>query len=562
MSSIVTWFAAGFRMSCGVVWCGRVVVWRCDGVMGDGVGDVAATGIRGRFVGSSESWTGKPFLHYETVPGGMPAATCDSPAAWLLRSSTRSGGGMVRWVMREPDRRSSLVVVANRLPVRLVRSRSGNQWTTSPGGLVSALRPALQAEDGGSWVGWTGSAGIGVEPFDHDGMWLVPVPLSRPEIELFYEGFSNGTLWPLYHDAIAAPEFHRSWWESYVAVNRRFADRAAAVAAPGAVVWVHDYQLQLVPGMLRESRPDLRIGFFLHIPFPARELFLRLPWRRQIADGLLGADLIGFQTTVTAHNFRYVVPRVTEATVSGRTVLHRGRSIQVGTFPVGIDAPRYATGASSPATERRVAELRELLGHPEKVLLGIDRLDYTKGIEVRLRAFRELLEDGRVDGDRTVLVQIAEPSRGNVHGYSDIRGEVERLVGDINGSFSPLGQHVVHYLHQAVPFDEVVALYRLADVMLVTPFRDGMNLVAKEYVASRVDGSGVLVLSEFAGASHELKRSMLVNPYDIDGVKATIERAVRLPLAEQRRRMRSLSWAVRRNSATDWADGFLASLRA
>lgn len=462
--------------------------------------------------------------------------------------------------MVAPDHRSTLVVVANRLPVRMVRGSEGNQWVTSPGGLVSALAPTLAASKQGCWVGWTGSAAVGVEPFEHEGLRLVPVPLSRPEIELFYEGFSNGTLWPLYHDAIAAPEFHRSWWDAYVTINRRFAEKVASVAAEGATVWVHDYQLQLVPGMLREVRPDLRIAFFLHIPFPARELFLRLPWRRQIAEGLLGADLIGFQTTVTAHNFRYVVPRVTDATVTGRVVQHRGRLIQVGTYPIGIDVERYSTAAASPATEERVSKLRELLGNPEKVLLGIDRLDYTKGIEVRLRAFRELLEDGRIDGSRTVLVQIAEPSRSNVLGYEDIRNEVERLVGDINGTFASFGHQVVHYLHQAAPFEEVVALYRLADVMLVTPLRDGMNLVAKEYVASRVDGTGTLVLSEFAGASHELSRAVLVNPYDVDGLKGAIETALHAPVVEQRRRMRALTLAVRRNSARHWAETFLGDL--
>lgn len=464
--------------------------------------------------------------------------------------------------MEKTHHATSLVVVANRLPVRFISGRGGNQLISSPGGLVAALGPALQMGNGGSWVGWSGTAGLEVQPFEHEGMRLFPITLSRQEVEGFYEGFSNGTLWPLYHDAIVGPEFHRSWWDTYVAVNRRFAEQAASVASEGATVWVHDYQFQLVPAMLREMRPDLRIGFFLHIPFPARELFLRLPWRRQIADGLLGADLIGFQTTVTAHNFRYVVPRVTDATVSGRSIFHRGRTIQVGTFPIGIDAQRYAQEAQSEATTQRVEELRELFGYPETVLLGIDRLDYTKGIEVRLRAFRELLDDGRIDGSRTVLVQIAEPSRSKVQGYAEIRDEVERLVGDINGSFSPLGRHIVHYLHKAAPFEEVLALYRLADVMLVTPLRDGMNLVAKEYVASRVDDTGVLVLSEFAGASHELKKAILVNPYDIDGLKDSIDDAIHLPVEEQTRRMRSMKRVVHRNTASHWADDFLSALHS
>ncbi len=471
--------------------------------------------------------------------------------------------GTVHRTMSTPThvRGSDLVVVANRLPVRQVRNRGASSWAISPGGLVAALSPALRSVDRASWVGWTGAPGDAPAPFVHEGIGLIPVRLSRADVQLFYEGFSNGTLWPLYHDAIAAPEFHRTWWDAYVLINRRYAEAAARAAAPGAMVWVHDYQLQLVPGMVRELRPDVRIGFFLHIPFPARELFLRLPWRTQIAEGLLGADVIGFQTSVTAHNFRHVVPRVTDATVTGKFVHHQGRRILVDDLPIGIDAARYDEAARTPATLARVAELRELFHEPRTVLLGIDRLDYTKGIELRLRAVRELLDEDRLDRATTVIVQIAEPTRGNVHGYADIRAEVERLVGEINGRFAEFGHQVVHYRHQGVPFEEVVALYRLADVMLVTPFRDGMNLVAKEYVASRVDGTGTLVLSEFAGASFELKRAMLVNPYDVDAVKDTIEAAVHLTDDEQRRRMRSMRRVVRSNDAATWAATFLDCLR-
>jgi trehalose 6-phosphate synthase len=463
--------------------------------------------------------------------------------------------------MAKTRTKSDFVVVANRLPVRMVRGTTGIRWETSPGGLVSALGSVLSKAERASWVGWSGLPGDSEAPFEHDGMQLVPVPLSRREMASYYEGFSNGSIWPLYHDAIVAPEFHRTWWESYVEINRRFAEHTASVAGKGAIVWIHDYHLQLMPAMLRAVRPDLRIGFFLHIPFPARELFLRLPWRRQIAEGLLGADVIGFQTTVTAHNFLYVAPRVTDAYTSGKTVYFENRKIQVDTFPVGIDAERFALQGALPATQDRVAELRALLGNPRTVILGVDRLDYTKGIELRLRAFEELLEDGRLDSSETVMVQIAEPSRENVLGYSTVRDEVERLVGSINGIFSEFGHEVVHYQHQSVDFGELVALFRLADVMLLTPFRDGMNLVAKEYVASRGKTGGVLVLSEFAGSSFQLRQALLVNPYDITAVKDAIEEAVSLPMDVQRRRMRAMERIVRRTDADQWANSFLERLR-
>ncbi|MSZ90046.1 MAG: trehalose-6-phosphate synthase [Actinobacteria bacterium] len=462
--------------------------------------------------------------------------------------------------MTEQNACSEMVVVANRLPVRAEITKAGTRWVSSPGGLVAAVAPALSRMKHASWVGWSGLANGAVTPFEHNGVRLVPVRLQQQEIERFYEGFSNACLWPLYHDSIEAPGFHRIWWDSYVNVNRKFAEAAAQAAAPGATVWVHDYQLQLVPRMLRELRPDLRIGFFLHIPFPARELFLRIPWRRQIVEGMLGADVIGFQTSVTAHNFRYVAPRVSRATSSGKVLNHEGRSILVGTFPIGIDADRNAEMAKSTETASRVEEYRELLGNPRKVLLGVDRLDYTKGIALRLQAVRELFDEGRLDPADTAVVQIAEPSRGNVPGYQTVQAEVERLAGGINGDYSSFGTGVINYQHQTLPFRDLVALYRLADVMLVTPFRDGMNLVAKEYVASRTDHTGALVLSEFAGAAVELRQAILVNPYDIEDVKDAIETAVNLPVPEQRRRMIAMGKSVHRNSATAWAESFLAAL--
>ncbi|MDH3706343.1 MAG: trehalose-6-phosphate synthase [Acidimicrobiia bacterium] len=461
------------------------------------------------------------------------------------------------------DRRSrpspQLIVAANRLPVKRL---DDGTWETSPGGLVSALAPVLREREGSVWVGWAGDTESAPDPFGHDGLQLHPVELSANELDQYYEGFSNASLWPLYHDAIAQPEYHRSWWEAYVRVNHRFADTILEIAEPGATVWVHDYQLQLVPAMLREAEPDLHIGFFLHTPFPARELFLRLPWRTQVVEGLLGADLVGFQTKVMAHNFRYVAPRVSYALVRGSSLVHGDRTTVAKTFPIGIEHRRFVDAAERPDILADIEGLRDSVGHAQTVLLGVDRLDYTKGIERRLQAYRELLADGRLDPAKTVMIQIAEPSRSNVNMYPEIRAMVEQLVGEINGEFATVDRPAIIYLHRSHNFDELMAMYRLADVMLVTPFRDGMNLVAKEFVATRVDNTGSLVLSEFAGAANELKGAVLVNPYDIEGLKRAIAEAVYMPLAEQHNRMSSMRKVVARNNAHRWATSFLDVLES
>ena len=460
-------------------------------------------------------------------------------------------------------RTRQLIVVANRLPVRRVTDQGQRRWATSPGGLVSALSPVMADSSNALWIGWAGATGQVPEPFRHDGLMLHPMALSRAEVQQYYEGFSNATIWPLYHDAIAAPEYHRTWWDDYVTVNQRFADTVSQVAKEGAMVWVHDYQLQLVPGMLRASRPDLRIGFFLHIPFPAREIFLRLPWRTEIAESLLGADLIGFQTEVMAHNFRHIVPRVVrspEVRVEGEIIHFEGRSVATRTCPIGIDDTRFGNAAKLDETTAEVERLRNLLSHPKTVLLGVDRLDYTKGIERRLQAFGELLDEDRLSAEYAVLIQVAEPSRSNVNGYSEIRTAVEQTVGEINGNFGTMERPAIHYLHRSHDFTELTALYRLADVMLVTPFRDGMNLVAKEYVATRYDDTGALVLSEFAGAAHELQDAVLVNPYDTEGLKDAIERAVFMSAEEQSAAMSTMRNTVQLHNAHRWATEFLQEL--
>jgi trehalose 6-phosphate synthase len=464
---------------------------------------------------------------------------------------------------------SGFVLVANRLPIDMERHPDGSiTWHRSPGGLVTALEPLLRRRNG-AWVGWPGVVDGDDEPILHDGLALYPVVLSDEDVAQYYEGFSNATLWPLYHDVIVTPQFHREWWNRYVEVNRRFAEATSRAAAPNATVWVQDYQLQLVPKMLRMLRPDLTIGFFLHIPFPPVELFMQLPWRTEIVEGLLGSDLVGFHLPGGAQNFLILARRLLGATTSRATVGVRSRygevqfgsrTITVGAFPISIDSAALDHTARQRQIRQRAREIRAELDNPRKILLGVDRLDYTKGIPVRLRAFSELLAEGRAKRDDTVLVQLATPSRERVDSYKLLRDDIERQVGHINGEYGEVGHAVVHYLHRSVSRDELIAFYVAADVMVVTPLRDGMNLVAKEYVACRSDLGGALVLSEFTGAAAELRQSYLANPYDLEGVKDAIEAALNQTAEEGRRRMRALRRQVLSHDVDRWARSFLDAL--
>ena len=459
------------------------------------------------------------------------------------------------------SRRSTFVVVANRLPVDEEITPEGRRWRVSPGGLVTALRPVVAAHQG-AWVGWPGHAGATVQPFFLDGIHLHPVELSDDDIELFYEGQSNSTIWPLYHDAVETPIYSREWRDSYRSVNERFAAAVAQTAAEGATVWVHDYQLQLVPAILRSLRPDLRIGFFLHIPFPPIELFMQMPLRAEILRGLLGADLVGFQEKLAAQNFVRLARHLLGIQYRGTSLQVDGRTVKAGAFPISIDVKEMEAIAATSAVQARAREIRAELGDPETVILGVDRLDYTKGIELRLQAFRELLEDGVLNVPETVMVQVATPSRERVEHYETLRIRVEREVGRINGEFGRVGTPAVHYLHQSYSRSELAALYCAADVMMVTPLRDGMNLVAKEYVAARIDQGGALVLSEFAGSANELRHAFLCNPHDPDAVKEALMRAVSVGTVEGRRRMQIMQRYLRVHDVGRWARSFLDDLAA
>lgn len=464
---------------------------------------------------------------------------------------------------------SDFVVVANRLPVDLETLPDGStRWKRSPGGLVTALEPILRGNKG-AWVGWPGVPDVEVDPIVEDGLDLYPVSLSARDVAEYYEGFSNAALWPLYHDVIVKPVYDRKWWATYVEVNRRFAEATAKVAAQGATVWIQDYQLQLVPKMLRMLRPDLTIGFFLHIPFPPVELFMQMPWRTEIVEGLLGADLIGFHLPGGAQNFLYLARRLAGQPTSRGTVGVRSkfgvvqvgfRTVRVGAFPISIDSGQLDEMSRSKSVRDRAKQIRAELGNPKNIMLGVDRLDYTKGIDVRLNALRELLEEDRVDPEETVLVQLATPSRERVDSYVQMRSEIEQQVGRINGEYGRVGHPVVHYLHKPIPRDELVAFFVAADLMLVTPLRDGMNLVAKEYVACRADLGGALLLSEFTGAAAELRQAYLCNPHDLDSVKDAMVAALEQDEEAGKRRIRALRRQVLTHNVDRWARAFLNAL--
>jgi trehalose 6-phosphate synthase len=456
------------------------------------------------------------------------------------------------------SRSRRVVVVANRLPVSFNEESGG--WDTSPGGLVSALTPILQ-RTAGSWIGWSGIPDHDVEPFEHSGIRQVPVGLTDDQYRGFYVGFCNGTLWPLYHSAVRPPAFHRHWWGPYQQVNRIFAEATIERLEEDDIAWIQDYQLQLVPGMLRDLGSRHRIGFYLHIPFPPVELFTTMPWRGAIVEGLLGSDVIAFQSRQSLANFIDVVLRLTDASVDeGGVIVWHDRRVQLQVAPIGIDAKSIARMSAEEEIETMARRVRGRLGDPKVVILGVDRLDYTKGIDHRMRALETLLERRADLIGKVSFVQVAVPSREDVAAYQEIREDIEGLVGRINGEYARIGRPPIHYLYRSLPMDELLAHYRAADVMLVTPLRDGMNLVAKEYVATRHDDTGVLVLSEFAGAAEELTEATLVNPYDIDGLARILESVVDGGWNLPNKAMAALRRSVESQDVFWWADRCLQAL--
>jgi len=460
---------------------------------------------------------------------------------------------------------SRLILGSNRLPVTVRIDQADVTVTRSSGGLVSALSGPHQRLDA-RWVGWPGDVSR-LTPSQREAVdtellraGTVPVHLSPSEQQRYYDGFSNGVLWPLFHYLLDKVNLDaHDDWEVYQAVNTRFAEAIAALYRPGDTIWIHDYQLMLVPALLRRLIPTAKIGFFLHIPFPAAEVFRILPWRAQILRGLLGADRIGFHTSSYRHHFVYAAARVIEIEPDEERIEHEGRWIDLGVHPIGVDVQELARLARDPAVRAEAQRIRDE-ARGRKIVLGIDRLDYTKGIPRRLLAIDRLLEREPDLRSQVRFIQLAVPTRETVGAYADFRSVVNELVGRINGHYGSVDAVPIHFLHQSLAVDQVVALYLAADVMLVTPLRDGMNLVAKEYVATRLDGTGVLVLSEFAGAAAELVEALQVNPHDLDSVASAVKRALDMPVAEQSLRMLALRGRVAANDAHAWAQTFLDDL--
>jgi trehalose 6-phosphate synthase/phosphatase len=459
-----------------------------------------------------------------------------------------------------------LLIASNRLPLTIHAAETGVRLAAADGGLATGLG-SWHARSDGLWFGWPGDMSQlnAAQRADVDGVLraqrVVPVHLSRDEIDRYYHGFSNRILWPLFHYLIDRMPVDPAGWDAYVGVNQRFADAMAAEYRSGDRIWLHDYQLMLLPAMLRERLPQARIGFFLHIPFPSSEVFRILPWRREILTGLLGADLVGFHAFAYLRHFVASLLHVDGIEADIDRVRTDDRDVKLGVFPMGIDAAALAERARDPEVLARVEAIRREAGG-RRIVLGVDRLDYTKGIPRRLQAMERLFQRCPELRDEVRFIQVAVPSRGEVDSYRRFRREVEERVGRLNGSCGTLSSAPVHYVHRPVSNTDLVALYRAADVMLVTPLRDGMNLVAKEYVASRVDGDGVLVLSEFAGAAAELGDALVVNPYDIDGVARSIRRALSMPERERRTRMEALRQRVCDHDIHGWSRRFIAALNA
>jgi len=452
-----------------------------------------------------------------------------------------------------------VVVVSNRLPFTVTKTPAGPERKPSSGGLVSALEPVLERR-GGTWVGWPGGdfRADDFESTADDPYRIAPVALSESEVQRYYYGLSNATLWPLFHSMIERASFDSEDWQVYQTVNDRFADVAAAEAnADGAsFVWVHDYHLMLAPTRIRTHLPNTGIGFFLHIPFPPYDIFRLLPWDRDLLRGILSAHLVGFHVRSYASNFFDCVENSLGARVNRREGLieYGDHTTRVGLYPIGIDFALFESNAQSapaqPETQR------------EQVVLGVDRLDYTKGIPERMLAFERMLERHPEYRERVVMLQLAVPSRAQVTEYQQLKREIDELVGRINGRFATAGWSPIRYLYRSVDQKRLCSIYRDADVALVTPLRDGMNLVAKEFVACQVTDPGVLVLSKLAGSAQTMREALRVNPYDIEGTAEAIHRALQMDEAERRSRMAALRRRERQNDIDAWVRSFLEAADA
>ncbi|MCH8534450.1 MAG: bifunctional alpha,alpha-trehalose-phosphate synthase (UDP-forming)/trehalose-phosphatase [Flavobacteriaceae bacterium] len=466
------------------------------------------------------------------------------------------------------------IIVSNRLPLQVEIDENQIKTTPSVGGLATGLK-SVHREGNGVWIGWSGLVEEDIPKALAEEVQqaikkqkCVGVKLNQKDVDRYYYGFSNRALWPLFHYFIDYTEFRKKTWKRYIEVNQKFANEVIKNADEGDEVWVHDYQLMLVPTMVKKKRPDLSIGFFLHIPFPSYEIFRTFPVRKEILEGLMGADLIGFHTYDYERHFLSSVRRILNLDVQFNEIRTSNRLIKVDSFPMGIDYTKFEAAALQHQEDSKTNKseiqkrLDQHLSSPgTKMILSIDRMDYTKGIPNRIRAFEYFLKKYPQYQEKVRLIMLAVPSRSKVPQYQRLKKETDELVGRINGEFSTVSWTPIWYFYRSMPFDNLIDLYTSSDVALITPVRDGMNLVAKEYIATRTNEDGVLVLSEMTGASKELDEALQINPFSLEEMAKNIHSALSMKKKEQKRRMKVLRKRVARYTVEKWAEDFMNSLQ-
>lgn len=458
-----------------------------------------------------------------------------------------------------------ILIVSNRLPVTASKNKDKINFLPSAGGLATGMSSFHQNYDC-QWIGWPG---IVKDKIDGKGIQEIitkleklnnyPVFLSQSQIQAYYNGFCNKTIWPLFHSFTQYTVYQNSLWDEYNRVNRIFCQTILNIARPDDIIWVHDYQLMLLPKMLRQRRPDLTIGFFLHIPFPPQEIYRLLPWREKILEGILGADLIGFHTYDYVRNFLDSVLRLFGHESNMGCINYQNRILKVDTFPMGIDYERFSSSILNPDTKKEIKKIRDQIGE-KKIILSIDRMDYTKGIIKRLEAFEFFLQKNPEYLEKVILIMVTVPSRTQVKQYQQLKQQVDELIGEINGKYATVSWSPIRYLFRSLPFYELTALYYIADVALITPLKDGMNLVAKEFIATKNNSKGVLILSEMAGAANELGEALIVNPNNREQISWSIKYALNMSDKIQKKRNQIMQKRLQNYNVKKWADDFKESL--
>ena len=464
------------------------------------------------------------------------------------------------------------IIISNRLPVQLQISNGGITAIPSVGGLATGMKSVHSGGDG-LWIGWSGltdedipkslAPKIDQALAEHG---CSKVGLTQSDIDGFYFGFSNRTIWPLFHYFMEYTEFELDFWEVYKSVNQKFADAILEKSDADDVIWVHDYQLMLVPQMVKEKRPDATIGFFLHIPFPSNEIFRTMPWREEVLWGLLGSDLIGFHTYDYERHFLSAVRRLLGLEVSFNDIFVENRVVKVDSFPMGIDYKKFHEAAKKKEGTKQKSDLQKKLDSHKasapgtKLILSIDRLDYSKGIAKRINAFEYFLNKYPEYKEKVRLIILAVPSRSNVPQYQVLKKEIDELVGRINGELATINWTPIWYFYRSLPFENLIDLYTSSDIAWLTPLRDGMNLVAKEYIATRTDKTGVLILSEMAGSAYEMNEALLINPNNFEEQADTLKAAITMPEEEQASRIDFLQKRLKRYNVEVWANLFMDTL--